>query len=217
MIFMDVQNSKKGVEFWNLAIPGGLLFVSYLLLYYLPEVATWHFWVLFIVSTFLFCVGYFRLMEALSEPKDKPRTVLLHCITSVAAVLLFLFGLYFVYTDIGSERSLAVCTLLLIEGLAVITTNTPSEAGMSLADMKKRNWIVLAITILMSAVGFWLFCKEIASDTADNVGRIETATMLWIAALTIYKMCSVKIPDVIENNKKDKSGKKKKDKRHRAN
>ena len=214
---MDVQDSKKVVEFWNLAIPGGLLFVSYLLLYFLPENETWHFWVLFITSVFLFCVGYFRLLAALPEPKDKRREVLLHRIMYVVAVVLLIFGLYFVYTDIGSDRSLAICTLLLIEGLVVFIGNMPGEAGMTLAEMKKRNRIVLAVTVFMAGIGFWLFCKEIAGDAADNVGRIETATMLWIAALAIYRMCSVEIPEFIENNQNDESDEKKKDKRHRGN
>ena len=198
---MDVQNSKNVVAFWNLMIPGGLLFVSYLLLYYLPEDTTWHFWAVFIMSVFLFCVGYFRLMEALPEPKNKRSTVLLHRIMSVVAAVMFLFGLYYVYTAIGIYRSLAVCVLFLIEGLVVFLDNTPGEEGMSLSDMKKRNMFVWAIVALMSVIGIWLFCKEIVSDTADNVGRIETATMLWIAAIAIYRMCSVDTRYYIEKNK----------------
>ena len=79
--------------------------------------------------------------------------------------------------------------------------NTPGEEGMSLSDMKKRNMFVWAIVALMSVIGIWLFCKEIVSETADNVGRIETATMLWIAAIAIYRMCSVDTRYYIEKNK----------------
>lgn len=191
MIIVEEQNSKKEVGSWNLLIPGGLLVVSYLLLYYLPQDTTWRFWMLFIVSVFMFCIGFFWFLGELPAPKTKSGKVLLQVLLLVVAAGMFVFGLYRVYVDNGSYPSLAVCTLLLIEALVVITSGVSDKAGMSPDDIKKRNIYLRAIVLSMVVIGVWFFWKEIASDTTDNVGRIEVATMLWVAAPAIYWMCSV--------------------------
>lgn len=38
---MDQQIDKKERDIWEYIIPGGLLFLSYVLLYYLPQAESW--------------------------------------------------------------------------------------------------------------------------------------------------------------------------------
>ena len=204
VIIVEEQNGKKEVDSWNLLMPGGLLVVSYLLLYYLPQETTLRFWMIFIVSVLMFCFGYFWFLGELPVPKTKSGRILFRGLLFAVAAGMFVFGLYRVYIDNGSYPSLAVCTLMLIEALVMITPGVSDEAGMNPVEIEKRNWYLRAIVAFMAVVGFWFFWKEISSDTTDNVGRIEVATMLWIAAAAIYGMCSV---DTISYIKK-KRGKK---------
>ena len=205
MIFVEEKNSKKEVNSWSLLMPGGLLVISYLLLYYLPQDTTWRFWMLFVVSVLMFCFGFFWFLEELPVPKNKSGEVLLQSLLFAVAAGMFVFGLYRVYIDNGSYPSLAVCTLLLIEALVMITSGVSDKTGMNPVELEKRNMYLRAIVVPMAVIGFWFFWKEISSDTTDNVGRIEVATMLWIAAAAIYGMCcSV---DSISYIKKKKSKK----------
>ena len=202
---MNEKNSKNEVDFWNLLIPGGLLIVSYLLLYYLPQDTTWRFWALFVVSVFMFCIGFFWFLEEVPVPKSKSGAILLQALMFAVAAGMFVFGLYCVYIDNGSYRSLAICTLMLIEALVVFTSGVSDKSGMSPVDIEKRNIYVRAIVASMAIIGFWFFWKDIVSDTAENVGRIEVATMLWIAASAIYGMCSVDTTHYIKKRKRKRN------------
>jgi hypothetical protein len=195
------HNNKNDVDSWNLLMPGGLLVVSYLLLYYLPQDTTLRFWMIFIVSVFMFCIGFFWFLAELPVPESKSGKGLLQGLLYAVAAGMFVFGLYRVYVDNGSYPSLAVCTLLLIEALVVITSGVSDKVGMNPVEIEKRNRYLWAIVAAMAVIGFWFFWKEISSDTTDNVGRIEVATMLWIAAAAIYGMFSVDTISFIKKKK----------------
>ena len=207
MKIVDVENRKNEPDFWSLVIPVGIIVVSYLLLYYLPQDTTWKFWAIFVASVFMFCIGYCGLLGSFPESKTGSSATLLRCITAAVAAGMFAVGLYYVYFDNGSYPSLGVCTLLLIEALVVFTSGV-SEGGMTESEAENRNMYVIAVVVLMALLGFWFLFKEIFSDTADNVGRTETATMLWIAAMALYQMCSVDLRYYIEKKKNKKNKKK---------
>jgi hypothetical protein len=200
---MAEENSKKGPDFWSLLIACGILVVSYLVLYYLPQDTTWKFWAIFVASIFLFCIGYFGLIDVFPNSKNGSSSTLFRCITSAFAAGMFAVGLYYVYIANGSYPSLAVCTLLLIEGVTIFSSAF-SETGMTQAEAENRNMCILAVVVLMALLGFVFFFKEILSETTDNVGRIETATMLWIGAAAVYEMCSVDLRYYIEKMKTQK-------------
>ena len=67
---MEKQNTAETSGFWNYLMPCGALILSYMLLFYLPEEFSWKTWIIFGTSVFMFCIGYFKLLMALPEPKS---------------------------------------------------------------------------------------------------------------------------------------------------
>ena len=200
---LNEENRKKEPDFWSLLIPVGIIVVSDLLLYYLPQETTWKFWAVFVASVFLFIIGYCGLLEIIPKPKNGSSGTFSRFITNAVAAVMFAVGLYYVYIDNGSYPSMAACTLLLIESLLVFNSGV-TETGMTESEAVSRNRYVIAIVALMALLGFWFLFKEIVSDTADNVGRIEAATMLWVGAIALYRMSSVDLRYYIERKKKKK-------------
>ena len=174
---MDKQSNKNELGYWNYLLPGGMLVLSYLLLYFLPQDESWKFWIVFVVSVVVFCVGYFGFLGTLPEPETQTGSVIRNVILTVLGMGLFLFGLHYVYIDNGSTRSLAAATLLLIESM-VMCGAVSGDQGIG----KMQGVFFKALIVGMTLAGIWLFAQEIISETETGYGRIETATMLWVAA-----------------------------------
>ena len=174
---MDKQSNKNELGYWNYLLPGGMLVLSYLLLYFLPQDESWKFWIVFAVSVVVFCVGYFGFLGTLPEPETQTGSVIRNVILTVLGMGLFLFGLHYVYIDNGSTRSLAAATLLLIESM-VMCGAVSGDQGIG----KMQGVFFKVLIVGMTLAGIWLFVQEIISETETGYGRIETATMLWVAA-----------------------------------
>ena len=95
---MDQQIDKKERDIWEYIIPGGLLFLSYVLLYYLPQAESWKFWVVFVISVFVFCVGYFRLLESLPKATSQTGSAIKTLIPMILGMGMFIFGLHYVFS-----------------------------------------------------------------------------------------------------------------------
>lgn len=175
---MDQQNNNNNSDIWDYLIPGGLLFLSYWLLYFLPEHESWKFWVAFVVSVFLFCVGYFVLLESLPKAKSQTGSVVRNLILMIFGMGMFFAGLYYVYIDNGGIRSMAAVTLLLIESMVMCGAVSSSVTETSRLP-RALFWVLI---IGMAVAGVWFFVQEITSETQESYGRVEVATMLWIAA-----------------------------------
>lgn len=175
---MDQQIDKKERDIWEYIIPGGLLFLSYVLLYYLPQAESWKFWVVFVISVFVFCVGYFRLLESLPKATSKTGSAIKTLIPMILGMGMFIFGLHYVYIDNGSIKSLAAVTLLLIESMVICGAVNSSDTGTGQLP-RALFWVLI---VGMAVAGLWFFVQEITAETQDGYGRVEVATMLWIAA-----------------------------------
>ena len=174
---MDKQSNKNELGCWNYLLPGGMLVLSYLLLYFLPQDESWKFWIVFAVSVVVFCVGYFGFLGTLPEPETQTGSVIRNVILTILGMGLFLFGLHYVYIDNGSTRSLAAATLLLIESM-VMCGAVSGDQGIG----KMQGVFFKVLIVGMTLAGIWLFVQEIISETEPGYGRIEAATMLWVAA-----------------------------------
>ncbi|MBR6861118.1 MAG: hypothetical protein IKM73_07345, partial [Acidaminococcaceae bacterium] len=175
---MDQQIDKKERDIWEYIIPGGLLFLSYVLLYYLPQAESWKFWVVFVISVFVFCVGYFRLLESLPKATSQTGSAIKTLIPMILGMGMFIFGLHYVYIDNGSIKSLAAVTLLLIESMVMCGAVSSSNTGTGQLP-RALFWVLI---VGMAVAGVWFFVQEITAETQDGYGRVEVATMLWIAA-----------------------------------
>ena len=175
---MDKDSNKNELGYWDYFLPGGMLFLSYLLLYYLPQDESWKFWIVFGLSVVVFCVGYFGFLGTLPEPKTQTGSVIRNVILTVLGVGMFLFGLYYVYIDNGSSRSLAAATLFLIESMVMCGAVSSGNQGTG----KMQGVLFKVLIVGMTVAGIWFFVQEIISETETGYGRVEVATMLWIAA-----------------------------------
>ena len=182
---MNKQTNKENSSFWDYMIPGGLLFLSYMLMYYLPQEMDLKAWVLFGISVFLFCIGYFRLLQALPESKTTTEAIARKLIILIIAISVFFAGLYYIYVDNGSEKSIVIATVFLIEGLAMSSFGDDgNERSLLSNDIMKR--VYLALIAALAIAGVWFCYQDIIAETASGKGRVETATMLWIAAGVLW-------------------------------
>lgn len=175
---MDQQNNKDNLAIWDYLIPGGLLFLSYWMLFFLPQQESWKFWIAFAVSVFLFCVGYFRLLETMPKTTSQTGSAIRNLILMILGMGMFLFSLRYVYLDNGSMKSLAAATLLLIESMVLCGAVSSSDTQTSQLP-RALFWVII---VGMAVAGLWFFVQEITGETQDSYGRVEVATMLWIAA-----------------------------------
>ena len=93
------------------------LIASFGILHLLPKDTNALFYLLFGISVFLFCIGFFRLLATFDEPESPEGTRLVGLIFMVAGAAVNACGLYSVYSGDGSGRSIAIATLMLIEAL----------------------------------------------------------------------------------------------------
>lgn len=183
---MNKLNNTENPGFWDYMIPGGLLLISYIFIYSLPQELTLKGWIVFGLSVFLFCVGYFGFLTTLPEPKTLTGAIIRRLVLVTVAILMFLIGLYYVYIDNGSEKSLAIAVLFLIEGIVMSGFGDNNNSGILLQN-KLMNYVYLALIAGMAIAGCWFFYLECFSEAVDSKGRVEVATMLWIAAGALWK------------------------------
>ena len=95
------------------------LAASYGLLFLLPQNIGLLFYIVFGVSAFLFCIGFFRLGLSLDAPSSSKGELFAGLFYIVFGVLINATGLYVINQDQGSGRSIMIATMLLIEALVL--------------------------------------------------------------------------------------------------
>ena len=78
------------------------LLVSFGILHLLPQDTNVIFYLLFGISVFLFCIGFFRLLSTFDEPESPEGARLIGLIFMVIGAAVNACGLYSVYTGQGS-------------------------------------------------------------------------------------------------------------------
>ena len=183
--YMNRINNTKDPGFWDYMIPGGLLFLSYMVLFYLPQELTLKGWIVFGISVFLFCVGYFGVLQTLPEPESPTQAIVRQIIRITVGVAMFIGGVYYIYIDSGSDKSMAVAVLLLIEAIVMCGFGSESK-GVSPLRSQIMKHVYMVLIVVMAMAGCWFFYQELVSDAADGKGRVETATILWVAAGALW-------------------------------
>ena len=182
---MDKQNDIKKPGFFDYLKPFGLLTLSYVFLFSLPYELTTKGWIVFGISAFLFCLGYFELIQTIPKPKSTTGAMVRKLVMVTIAVAMFAFGLYYVFTDNGREKSMAVAVLLLIEFIVICGFGS-SDKGDDLLSPKMLKFFNLALIAVMAIAGIWFFAQEIIGEAEGSSGRVEVATILLIAAVALW-------------------------------
>ncbi len=157
-----------------LAASNGILFL-------LPYKTDFFFYLFFGISAFLFCVGFFRMGFVIKMPTGPKGAFLTGIAFTVLGIVVNAIGLYVIYRDGGSGRSITITTLLVIESMLFF-----SIAG-SRAEKPGTQWkISIAFRIaavLMVILGVGFVIKGHLSVTS-----VILATMLVIEAVCLWVM-----------------------------
>ena len=144
------------------------LVASYGLLFLLPQKENILFWAVFALAAFLFCIGFFRLGFMLDSIKSKKGIVVSGSLLVLCGIILNSAGIIAIWKTQGSERSVAVAILLLIEAI-VMYSITGSQA-----ESPRSQWImslvfrVAAVLMIIGAVIFMI--TDAFSDAAIAAG-----------------------------------------------
>ena len=157
------------------------LIASLALLYLLPHRINILFYLLFGISAFLFCIGFFRLIATIDEP-SLPETAYLTGVTFVVGgMAVNACGIYGVYSGQGSGRSIMIATVTLIEALVLYSM----AGGLIKSSVVKRVVTIIfrIAAVLLIALGVGLMIKEQFSERTVILG-----TMLLIEAVCLWKI-----------------------------
>ena len=157
------------------------LIASLALLYFLPHRISILFYLLFGISAFLFCIGFFRLVATIDEPSLPETAYLIGLFFMVGGMAVNACGICGVYSGQGSGRSIMIATLSLIEALVLYSM----AGGLIKSSAVKRAVTIVyrAAAVLLIALGVGLMVKEQFSERTVILG-----TMLLIEAVCLWKI-----------------------------
>ncbi len=153
------------------------LAASYGILFLLPQKVGWLFYLIFGVSAFLFCIGFFRLGLSFDAPSDLKGERIAVSSQAVTGVLLNAAGIYLIARDQGSGRSIMIATLLLIEALVLY-----SMAG---SGVKTPGYQILSAAVFRAAAVLLV----ISGAVYAVVKHLDEAAVIIAALLLIESIC----------------------------
>lgn len=176
---MDSREEKQFHVVAERVIDMICLAISYGLLFLLPETVDFFFYLLFGISAFMFCIGFFRLGFTFNTPADGKGKLLTLLLLILLGAVGNMIGLYTLYLSQGTGRSICIATILLIEALLLYAI-----AG-SKAEAPGAQWRVSIIfriaAVLLVCAGIFLAIREHFSETVIILG-----TMLLIEAICLW-------------------------------
>ena len=196
----------KKRDFWDYMIPAGFLILSCMLSFLLPDELGFKGWIVFGIAVVMFCIGFFSLLQKLPEPETPGDLTVRKLVLIAIGVLLFLFSLYYVYTERGSEKSLAVAILSMIESM-IMCTYYGNHPGDGLLSPKTSRTVYLVLMIGLACIGTWCCILDFFSEPH---GLAEAGTLLWIAAIWFWhnRRHPALLAEVAADNKKKETNQK---------
>ena len=159
------------------------LIASYVILFLLPDEINVFFYLVFGVSAFLFCIGFFRLGFTFSTPAGRKGTVLSGALFTLTGLVINCAGLCGIYMNRGSGRSIMIATLLMIEALVLF--DTASSKAEAPGTRWKLSMLFRAAAVVMAVFGIALMVKNDFIEASVMAG-----VMLVIEAICFWAMGS---------------------------
>ena len=157
------------------------LITSYGILFLLPQKIDVFFYLIFGISAFLFCIGFFRLGFTFHAPAGAKGILIAGLFYVIIGALINAAALYEICRDQGSGRSITIATLLLIEALVLFAM----AAGRSSTPESQRRAAVLLRAAAVFAV---LFGIAFALWKHFSEAAVIMGTILLIEAVCLWKM-----------------------------
>ena len=174
---------KKPQNRLELAVDILCLAASYGLLFLAPDNMNILFWVLFALSAFLFCIGFFRLGFIIDPPKTKKGMLISGSLLVLFGIFLNIVGISKIYASHGSESSISVAVLLLIEAIVMYSITA------SHADAPRSQWI-MSLIVRAAAVLMWIVAVVFAVITSVSDTAIALCIMLIVEGIVLWAMGS---------------------------
>ena len=95
------------------------LLASYALIFMLPQRMSILFWIIFGISAFLFCIGFFRMGAVIDRYKSKKVERLSGILIIASGIVLNCCGVFAIWKTQSIERGICIATLLLIEAIVM--------------------------------------------------------------------------------------------------
>ena len=126
------------------------LLASYGLIFMLPKNMSILFWIIFGISAFLFCVGFFRMGAVIERCKVRKVKRLSGILLIASGIVLNCSGVLAIWKNQSIERGICIATMLLIEAIIMYS------AAASRAVTLRLQWIIsliFRITAVPMAIG----------------------------------------------------------------
>ena len=173
----EKKNSLRLEQIFDLAC----LAASYGILFLLPQKMDALFYLIFGVSAFLFCIGFFRLGFSFDTPEDERSELYAGLSYALFGILINAVGLYVISRDQGSGRSITIATLLMIEALVLF-----AMAGSGFKTPKPQR--ILGILFRAVAVCLVIFGVLFALWKQISTTSVIIAMMLLFESICLWKM-----------------------------
>ncbi len=174
---------KKPQNRLELAVDILCLAASYGLLFLAPDKMNILFWGLFALSAFLFCIGFFRLGFIIDPPKTKKGMLISGSLLVLFGIFLNIVGISKIHASHGSESSISVAVLLLIEAIVMYSITA------SHADAPRSQWI-MSLIVRAAAVLMWIVAVVFAVITSVSDTAIALCIMLIVEGIVLWAMGS---------------------------
>ena len=174
--YMNTGDGKKTSAIAEQVFDIVCLIASYGVLFLLPYKTDIFFYLIFGVSAFLFCIGFFRMGFLFSKPADTRGTLLTGLFFIAFGAVINAAGLYGICRDQGSGRSIFIAILLLIEALLFYAI-----AGSS-AEAPGTRW---RISILFRAAAVFIVLFGIAFAVKNGFSELS----VMIGTMTLIEAC----------------------------
>lgn len=178
---MDGRRKKKRTMIKEQIFDICCLIASYVILFFLPKETTVLFYLIFGVSAFLFCIGFFRLGFTFDVPADSKEELVAAVLYTVFGVLINIAGFYGIDQDHGSGRSIVIATLLLIEALVLFAMAAGSIKAPGPQSLTAVVFRTAAALLVVFGVIFLI-------RTHISESSVIIATMLLIESICLWKM-----------------------------
>ena len=100
------------------------LLASYALIFMLPQRMSILFWIIFGISAFLFCIGFFRMGAVIDRCKAKKVKHFSDIFLIASGIVLNCYGVLAICKTQSIERGVCIATLLLIEAIVMYSAGS---------------------------------------------------------------------------------------------
>lgn len=178
---MDINHEKRNSTTKEILFDVVCLAASNGILFLLPYKIDFFFYLFFGISAFLFCIGFFRMGFVVKTPAGPKGSFLTGMAFTVLGAVVNVIGLYVIYQDNGSGRSITIATLLMTEALLFF-----SIAG-SRAEKPGTKWKVSMVFRIAAALMVILAAAFVIKDHLSMTSVI-LGTMCVIEAICLWMM-----------------------------